>query len=411
MMIKTANAAVLHTGWTREQWDKIRRESRSSRIRTAEVDQRLLGRFDPARYLLTHCTIVASVDVQDSPLPLGRFDRVGRALSPGVVLDSLRSFVGKPVIDRRYHDFLVTPETAKYVNDNGDAWERRQLLGTFRTFIGSPNYVEHVQVPELSKGVIVDAVARDIGESVYVDILVATDRKHKDLVLSISRNEMNTLSMGCHVEFTICTHPGCGNVAFDDDQLCDHAKRQKGKNVTDEDGISRIVCELCGHRDAENSNVYIEASWVGNPAFSGAVRRSILAPVEIGKVSSGISLASAIERAEKLRASVKLPDGVTANMAKAASRRRAEFGDDEVVDEASKEEAPKAPADALKKMRDRIKDRIRQDAADELEEELAPPKEPKPERFDLNDNLNASAKEARRRRLAALAVVRPRPSR
>lgn len=57
---------------------------------------------------------------------------------------------------------------------------------------------EHIQLPELSKGFIVDAVARDLGSSCYIDILVATDKKHKQLVSDILSGSMNSLSMGCH---------------------------------------------------------------------------------------------------------------------------------------------------------------------------------------------------------------------
>ena len=407
MLIKVANAAVLHTDWSREQWERVRREGRSSKIRTAELDQHLLGRFDPSRYLLSHVTIVASVDTEDSPLPLGRFDRGGKPLAAINGSGSVRSLLAKPVLDRRYSDFLVKADTAKYVNDNGDAWERKQLLKTFRTFVGSPNFLEHIQIPELSKGVLVDAVARDIGPSIYVDLLVATELKHRDLVSSIRRGELDTLSMGAHVEFTICTHPGCGNVAFDDEQLCDHAKRLKGKVITDEDGTRRVICELCGHASADGSNIFIEASWVKNPAFCGAVSRALLSPVEIGKAAPGMDVASAIERAEKIRAATPVPSDTTA-MARAASRRRTAADEDfDLGGDEPAEEPKKAPekADPLKKVKDKIKDRVRQEAGDELEDELRPPKGKVPEALDLNDSLNASRRRANATRLARAALV------
>ena len=46
------------------------------------------------------------------------------------------------------------------VNNNGNAWTNEVLLSTFRSFVGGENYYEHVQVPELSKGKILDAVIR-----------------------------------------------------------------------------------------------------------------------------------------------------------------------------------------------------------------------------------------------------------
>lgn len=88
---------------------------------------------------------------------------------------------------------------------NCDAWDRAVLLKSYPTFIGGHNFVEHVQVEELSKGRIIDAVARDIGDSVYVDILIATDRKHADLVHAIESGKMSTLSMGCFLAGTLVT--------------------------------------------------------------------------------------------------------------------------------------------------------------------------------------------------------------
>jgi len=179
-------------------------------------------------------------------------------------------------IDRRFPDFYITRGTEKYINSNQDSWERKLLLSCYRTFIGGSNFVEHIQIPELSKGKIIDAAARDIGDSVYVDILVATDRKHKDLIEAISNGTLGTLSMGCQVSYTQCTK--CGNVAEDESQLCKHIRYFKGQTFLDPKGKRRKIAELCGHYSDPNSVKFIEASWVAHPAFSGAVLRSILDP-------------------------------------------------------------------------------------------------------------------------------------
>jgi len=45
--------------------------------------------------------------------------------------------------------------------------------------------------------------------------------------------------------------------------------------MTDEDGVPRMVAELCGHKSLPNGGVkFVEASWVAVPAFPGAVRRN-----------------------------------------------------------------------------------------------------------------------------------------
>lgn len=137
---------------------------------------------------------------------------------------------------------------------------------------------EHVQIEELSKGRIIDAVARDIGDSLYVDILIATQRKHTDLIKAIENHKMSTLSMGCTTDGTCCTK--CGHWAADETELCQHIKYEKGNSFYDEKGNRHRVAELCGHESmAPHGGVhFIEASWVGVPAFTGAVLRNVLVP-------------------------------------------------------------------------------------------------------------------------------------
>jgi hypothetical protein len=235
--LKYADAVVqLPSLDNHKHWNTIR--SASKTVSTIDVGK-ILPDFDVSKYLLSHATIVASVDVEQN-------------------------------------DYYIKPDCSQYVNQNGDSWERRLLLGTFRTFIGAYNYLEHVQIPYLSKGRIIDAVAREIEnkDSVYIDILVATERRHRDLVASIENGNLSTLSMGCSIKYSTCSK--CGNKAADETELCDHIRYMKNTFFIDETGQKRIIAELCGHRDEPESNVFIEASWVANPAFKGAVLRNIL---------------------------------------------------------------------------------------------------------------------------------------
>lgn len=195
--------------------------------------------FSPKDYLFSHCTIIASVDTEK---------------------------------DCDHH---ITLGTEKYINQNYDSWTRGTLKQTYRSFIGSPNYVEHVQVPELSKGTIVDAVLRDIkGETLYCDILVATHRKHDDLVSRIKTGSMKAMSMGCIAAYTFCTQ--CGNKAHTENELCHHVSAAKGTKFMDKHANFRTVAEICGHESDANSVRFIEASWVEVPAFSGAVLRNVV---------------------------------------------------------------------------------------------------------------------------------------
>lgn len=260
---KYANASVVTASINMGGWNEVRAKANSlGPAFGKQAKTQVMPEFKADQFLLSHCTIIASVDTE---LPGGDLAVLGKQMYDGVQ------------IDRRYSDFYITEATTKYANNNHDAWERKLLMASFPTFVGGENYVEHVQIPELSKGKIIDAAARDIGDSIYVDILVATNRKHRALIEAIESGALSTLSMGAQVAFTICTK--CGNRAEDELQLCKHIKYQKGNFFFDTFGRRRKIVELCGHISEEpGSCKFIEGSWVGNPAFPGAVLRNILDP-------------------------------------------------------------------------------------------------------------------------------------
>ena len=130
----------------------------------------------------------------------------------------------------KYADYYVTPQTSKYVNNNNDCWERKLLLACFKTFIGAENYVEHIQIPELSKGKIIDAAARNIGDSLYVDILIATSRRHKPLVEAITSGKIGTLSMGCFLPGTPVTMSDGNRIPIEDVSPGDMVLTHKGRS-------------------------------------------------------------------------------------------------------------------------------------------------------------------------------------
>jgi len=282
--LKTAEVAVSHLGFDLSgeacvnRWqEKIRTASlRVGNVSTNLIDQAsdlLGGVFDPSEYLLTHATIVASVDVYEpSGVKVGSFQEGGFR------------------VNRKYPDFRIKRGCDRYINNNLDAWSRPVLLASYPTFVGGHNFVEHVQIEDLSKGRIIDAVARDIGESVYVDILIATALKHRDLVASIKNGKMSTLSMGCTVDGTSCTQ--CGHWAADETEMCPHVRNLKGNIFFDKQGRRHRVAELCGHESIKPHGgvQFIEASWVGTPAFTGAVLRNVLEPSEETKLRAAAIL-------------------------------------------------------------------------------------------------------------------------
>lgn len=351
---KFANAAIVKPDITSTGWEDVR--ARGGK----QASKVVLDKIDPGQFMLTHCTIIASVDTETSTEALGR-----------QMIDGFE-------VDRRYADWLVTPQTTKYINNNNDCWERKLLLACFRTFVGGENYVEHVQIPELSKGKILDAAARDIGDSIYVDILIATDRKFRPLISSIQRKELKTLSMGCQVEFTICT--ACGNVAYDETQLCNHIRYFKGNEFVDSMGRKRKIAELCGHVLAEPGSVkFIEASWVANPAFEGAVLRDILNPEEVAGVGKKMSLA--FSQGPRI-----VMPGAMGKAASFVAGAQQEGGfDDGMSDQGAPTPAPEPKGDSMDKAVDEVADIIRQRAVEKVRGEMGD-KTPRPNE-NRNDNL------------------------
>lgn len=348
-VFKYARAAVVNPFVTDSGWSDVLSGSMVSGPGFGNRVASVFHKFDPGSYLLSHATIMASVDVENGPGVLGNHMVEGFQVT------------------RKFPDFYITPGTSKYVNNNGDAWSRATLLSTFRTFIGAQNYCEHLQIPELSKGRIVDAAARDLGDTVYIDILVATDRKHEPLVQAIESGEIRAMSMGCKVKYTICSK--CGNVAEDETQACKHVRYQKRNTFVDDRGITRIIAELCGHHSDPESVEFIEASWVGHPAFTGAVVRNFLTVSDMSQLGPKIqAILSSPAR--------NIADG---QMARAAAQQF-DFNSPE-----PQSESTPAQDSAVDKAVGEMADYIREKALEKVRGELA---KDIPPRSDLDEDRN-----------------------
>lgn len=369
--LRYANASTIKPDINFSGWDEVRKHSNPFLERSAS--KIVFQEYNPSDYMLSHCTIIASVDTEQNGAPLGKH-----------MVDGFQ-------VHRKYSDWLITPKTSKYINNNHDAWEKKLLLACFRTFIGGENYVEHIQIPEMSRGKIIDAAARDIGDSIYVDILVATHRKHRELIGAITSGQLQTLSMGCQVEFTTCTR--CGNVAHDETELCPHVRYAKGNEWIDEVGNKRKIAELCGHIEEEPGSVkFIEASWVANPAFTGAVLRNILSPREIAEVGNKIQLAFSMgNRVADLNAFQK-----AAYLLKIGEDTQAPPPAPQVSKEPEKDPFDQAVDDMANAIREKAMDRLR----GELKKDENPTPNP-----DQNDTIIKSALQNPIWREMAKAVV------
>jgi len=196
--------------------------------------QKVVCQIDIDKYIYIHTTIMASIDLEPES------------------------------------DYYITKATQKYINTNGDAWTRDVLLKDYRTFVDNGIvYVEHDQSPEHAKGRVLDAIARDMGDTILVDLLFCVDKRHADLVHNIETGLANAVSMGCTTKYTICSI--CGNVAHDEKEYCNHVKNQKNQMIRCADGVYRKACEICFE------NTFYDCSIVANPAFAGAVFRKLVA--------------------------------------------------------------------------------------------------------------------------------------
>ena len=250
-MLKFGHAAVITPVVCPGKW--VEKKVPAGRVITAK---NIIAKYDPSQWLLSHVTILASVDTE--------FADPSKPLS----------------------NYLIIPEHSIFVNNNGDCWERELLKKCYKTFLGADNWVEHVQIPELSKGKVIDVALREVpvckgkdGKDIttlYVDILIATNKKHSDLTEKITSGEYNAVSMGTLIKFSVCSQ--CGNIAEDESKACKHVRFFKNNFFYDKNGVKRIVAELCGHSSDPESNRFIDASWVRKPAFEGALLRNIVQP-------------------------------------------------------------------------------------------------------------------------------------
>lgn len=189
------------------------------------------------------------------------------------------------------NSYLITPETSKFVNSNGDCFPSPVLAKTYGSFIGGWNFVNHVQEPDKSVGFLADAVLRrryidrDANPTFiyYVDIMVATHRDHESLVRKLLTGEIEYMSMGCNAFQSTCSRCGYQPKDLSDEtDTCEHLNdlsSQRNKTFMDDRGEQRIIADILGDNDPDSIQ-FEEASWLTEvPAFGGAARRNII-PME-----------------------------------------------------------------------------------------------------------------------------------
>lgn len=321
-MRKTGKALVVQPQVQADKWVKATSNGKA-RVKTASS---ALSKYDPSKWLLSHVTIMASVDLEEA--------------IPGDPKSA----------------YLIKPEHSIFVNNNADCWERELLANTYKTFLGANNYIEHVQLPEHSKGKVVDVALREVDlgvdasgkkcSTLYVDLLIATSWEYPDICSKILSGEYSAVSMGCHIQYSQCSR--CGNIAKDEADHCDHIKYYRKNTFYDDNGVERIVAEICGHKDDPESVVFIDASWVRKPAFPGAVLRNIVSPTDenMARIKHQVMKSDPLMDHVESNATLTSEHHDTNAFNKAASTKVAEGEDPEAA--RFGEEPEEAPADAPK---------------------------------------------------------------
>jgi hypothetical protein len=181
-------------------------------------------------------------------------------------------------------DFVFTPKpgflyvTARAissrVNANYDGWPAAEIKKSYRTFIKRPVFVDHNNFDHRrTRGVIRDAkihesVLANGAEDVWVELLIEVDAKtFKGLAKKILSGEIDAVSMGADVEYTICSV--CGNKAHDVAQYCAHIPALKGRKVETWDKVAGVKRAVLCYEDCFGVN-FFEISFVFDPADESA---------------------------------------------------------------------------------------------------------------------------------------------
>jgi hypothetical protein len=155
---------------------------------------------------------------------------------------------------------------ADTVNANGDYFSKEELLKdveikgekipAYKTFEGVPIYTNHKNDDiEQAKGMVVYAEWDEKENCVYCTFFV-DEEAYPDIARNIRTGVIHDVSMGCSVDYGICSK--CKNKAYTEKDYCECLKKYKGKT---EPTSGKKIYE-------ENYNLkFIELSCVGDGAF------------------------------------------------------------------------------------------------------------------------------------------------
>lgn len=160
------------------------------------------------------------------------------------------------------------------VNRNFDGFESSELKRAYATFEGRPVFVNHENHdPTRTRGIVVASAYREDGDDRYIELLIEVDAQaFPKLAQEIADGNIDSVSMGCEVEYTICSY--CGNEADDLGDFCEHVLNHKGQTLQRASANGEVedvlVYEICRGVN------FFEISFVFDPADETALAQTVL---------------------------------------------------------------------------------------------------------------------------------------
>jgi len=178
-------------------------------------------------------------------------------------------------------------------NENGDAFPREELMNRYATFIGTPVTIDHTEnrvigmvldsawIPKMifRKGALIPFNYNDIqpGDQIvgdWIENILAIDKvkanvEHPHLIEQIQDGEVTDTSMGCFVNYSICSVPTCRKKASSPEEYCRHVANFKNKVYS---GV-----------DVNNQRVHVYEENHGITFFED----SVIIPTRLGGVAGG----------------------------------------------------------------------------------------------------------------------------
>lgn len=170
------------------------------------------------------------------------------------------------------HILVSTRAVSARVNLNYDGFTSAELKKSYRSFVGKPIYVNHVNYdPMRTRGVIVGANYHEHGDDKFVECLMDVDgNAFPKLAEEIVEGNIDSVSMGASVQSTTCSV--CGKNMVEVDDFCDHVAHHKGQMIYSANEGHDVLCY-----ETLVSPSFFELSFVFDPADTTALTQNVKA--------------------------------------------------------------------------------------------------------------------------------------